>query len=364
MKTIRIAITCIILVALLNPSIYPQISDFDSLYHSDPNYRQKIDSEYKNLDIFEDEDVMRVSIESDFKNLMKNKFKDEYQPAILRHSLSDTVVVTRHIEIKPRGHIRRQTCYYPPLMLNFKKQEAVLTQVKEVDKMKMVVKCSKSKINEQYLLSEFYAYKLLNLLTQFSFKVKLIEVTYIDSSGKFKQGTSYAFLIESIDQLADRLEAVPFEYPKLGDQHTNQDQLAIVYLFQYLIGNTDWSIPAGHNMKMVRSKDPADDRPYVIPYDFDFAGIVNANYAVPDASLGIESVRERLYRGVCIDNSVVQKASEHFINQKESILKLYEDADKLDKTTMNNIIQYICEFYRIIENNSTFRNRILEACRK
>jgi hypothetical protein len=316
------------------------------------------------MDIFEDEEVMKITIESDFKNLIKNKLKDEYQPAVMKYMVSDTVLVTRHLEIRPRGNMRRRNCYYPPLKLNFPKKEAVLKMVKEFDKMKMVVKCSKAKINEQYLLSEYYAYKLLNILTDYSFRVKLIEVTYIDTSGKFKTGTSYAYLIETIDQMADRLKAVPFEYPGLADHHTNQDQLAIVYLFQYLIGNTDWSIPAGHNSEMVKSQDPDDEHPYAIPYDFDYAGIVNANYAAPDASLGIESVRERLYRGVCIDNTIIKNTAEHFIDAREEIHNLYENAEELDKANYNSTIQYISEFYRTIENDFTFQNKILDNCRK
>jgi len=98
--------------------------------------------------------------------------------------------------------------------------------------------------------------------------------------------------------------------------------LALVYIFQFLMGNTDWSIPAGHNIKMIKSKKPLDQLPYVIPYDFDNAGIVNANYAAPDETLPIKSVRERLYRGFCLDDEVIECAVNQFIQAKDKIYSL------------------------------------------
>ena len=230
--------------------------------------------------------------------------------------------------------------------------------------MKMVVKCSKAKINEQYLLCEYYAYKIFNSITDYSFRVKLIEVTYVDTGGKHKTGTSYAYIIESINQLAMRHGSSPVETAKIADLLTNQNQLALVYLFQYFIGNTDWSVSGRHNMAMIISEESNDPKPYPIPYDFDNAGIVNTNYAVPDASLGIESVRERLYRGLCMDENIIKLASERFIHSKEALYDIYNNSGLLDKAVLTNTLHYIDEFYRIIENEKGFRNHILDRCRQ
>lgn len=315
------------------------------------------------MDIFEDEEIMKITIESDFKNLIKNKFKGEYQPAVFRYMASDTVLVTRNIQIKPRGNMRRRSCHHPPLKLNFPKKGAVIKMVKEFDKMKMVVKCSKAKINEQYLLSEYYAYKIFNVITDHSFRVKLIEVTYIDTGGKYKTGTSYAYLIESIDQLAKRHGSIPVENAKIADYYTDHNHLALVYLFEYFIGNTDWSVSGRHNMAMIKPEETNDPRPFPIPYDFDNAGIVNANYVVPDASLGIESVRERLYRGLCLGEDIIKQASEQFIHSKEAIYDIYNNSELLDKAVLTNTLHYIDEFYRIIEDERSFQRNILDMCR-
>ena len=85
--------------------------------------------------------------------------------------------------------------------------------------------------------------------------------------------------------------------------HTHSPTLGNGYLFQYSIGNTDRSIPGRHNIQMVKSKDSTISKPFVIPYDFDYAGIVNTSYAVPDKNLGIESVTER----VCMPETTIKK---------------------------------------------------------
>lgn len=360
-------LVCILLLFVFgiigNVSIYAQRLDFDSLYQHDKTYQQAIKSVYKSLDIFEQEEIVKISIESDFKNLVKHKFKDEYQPAILRYTVSDTVILRRDITIKPRGNMRRSTCYFPPLKLNFVQKEAIVKQIEEFDKMKMVVNCRRGETSQQYLLSEYYAYKVLNIITDVSFKVRLIEVTYIDTAEKYKSGTSYAYIIETIDQLAKRNNAIPFEAKNIIDKYINPECLANMYLFQYLIGNTDWSIPAGHNINMIKSLDPLQAKPFAIPYDFDYAGIVNTNYAVPDERLGIKSVRERVYRGVCMDEEVIKQGVANFIKSKEDIYSIYNNSGLLDKKVLSSTIQYLDDFYQIMESENALRRDILQNCR-
>ncbi len=42
-------------------------------------------------------------------------------------------------------------------------------------------------------------------------------------------------------------------------------KLVPMAIFQYMIGNTGWSIPNQHNVKMLQG---ASTRPIAIPYDF------------------------------------------------------------------------------------------------
>ena len=341
---------------------YGQFLDFDSLYANDSNYKVAIEQSPDFTDIFISEEVVKITIESDFKNLVKQKYKGAYQPSTLRYFVSDTVVAVRQITIKPRGNMRRQTCYFPPLMLNLPKKDAVLKQMHDFDKLKMVLDCKRGEIFDQYLLSEYYAYKLYNLITDYSFRVRLYEVTLLDVNDKFKSLKTHAYIIENIEQLADRHNAIQIETESIRDQLTDLETLGYGYLFQYLIGNTDWSIPARHNIQMIKSKDPNLYKPYVVPYDFDYSGLVNTDYAVPDERLGIESVRERVYRGVCIDNQFIEAAVERFKQSKEEVYRLYESS-LLEERVKNYALNYIKEFYQIIESPTSLRRNILESCK-
>ncbi len=347
---------------LLSQNLYAQY-DFDSLFNNDDAFQQAITARADFEDFFNGDALLKITIESDFNYLIKKKFEGEYQPARLTYFINDTVAVRRDITIKARGNMRRRTCYFPPIMLNFPKKEAVMKQMQEFDKMKMVIDCKKGETYDQYLLGEYYAYKLYNLITDYSFRVRLIELTMIDTNDKMKSMTAHAYIIENIEQVAKRLNAVPIETKNIRDVLTDRPTLANGYLFQYLIGNTDWSIPALHNYNIIKSSDPAIQSPYAIPYDFDYSGIINTTYAVPDERLGIATVRERVYRGVCIDQKYLLDAAQNFKNAREKMYSLYENS-LLITSVRKSTKEYLDEFFRILINDNSFKANILEQCRE
>ncbi|WP_020529904.1 hypothetical protein [Flexithrix dorotheae] len=360
----KLTIIIIFIFSATSLKLWGQVYDFDSLYQNDEEFKESISSNKIFQSLFESDEILRITIESDFRNLIKRKFKGEYQPAVLKYFLSDSIVVTRELKIKPRGNMRRRTCYFPPITLNFPKKEVVLKQIQEFDKMKMVLDCKRGKLYEQYLLSEYYAYKIYNLVTDYSFRVRLCEITLVDSNDKMKSLKSYAFIIENMEELSERLNSLPYETQNIRDQYTEPKTLSKGYLFQYLIGNTDWSIPALHNVKLVTSKDPTKQGPSFIPYDFDYAGIVNTLYAVPDENLGIESVKERVYRGVCIEEKYILEAAESFKAVKEDIYGLYQKSPYIDKNNLSYTIRYLDEFFHIIENEGYLKRNIIDQCRE
>ena len=351
------------LTPLLSVNVKAQIHDYDSLVKHSDDFKQIAKIIGDTLDLFNDNKVLEITLESDFKNLVKRKFKDEYQEAIFTLMFNDSVRVTRNIKIKPRGHMRKSTCHIPPLKLNFSKKDAFTKQLQEFDKIKMVLDCKKGDIYEQYLLSEYYTYKIQNILTEYSLRARLLSVKYIDTSGKYKESTRFAILLEHIDQLADRHGGIRIETKNIRDLSTDRKTLTDAYLFQYLIGNTDWSIPGMHNIYMLKSNDPAKPKPYVIPYDFDYAGIINTIYAVPDEQLGIETVRERVYRGVCLPEADLIKAKERILLKKQDIYQLIQNDQLLDKRTKKSTIKYFDEFFLIFENEKSFARYIIDNCR-
>lgn len=339
-----------------------QVHNFDTLYKNNEYFRTQIENTPEYEDLFLSDEVMDITIGSDFKNLVKKKGKDEYQPALFQYLMNDTVLLTRNITIRPRGQSRKNVCRFPPLKLNFSRENEVLVQFKEFDKLKMVLDCKNGNLFEQYLLSEFMAYKLLNILTEYSYRVRLIRVTYIDAGGKYDTETRYAFLVENKDQMAERLNSMPINVKGIRDELIDNGTLINSYLFQFMIGNTDWSIPGDHNMDLIKSKDPVITKPFVIPFDFDLAGIVDANYAFPAAELGISSVRDRLYMGICLPEGEIKAGVKVFLDKKGEIYALYQNAELLDNNNKRKTISYLDGFYEVVEDEGQFNQWIIESC--
>ncbi len=363
MKISRFFLAGFLLSTLHISDARAQVYDFDSLVSHNEKFKNAVEVISDTLDLFNDQSLLKVTLETDFKNLIRGRKNPEYQPATFRMMLNDTVMVTREIKIKPRGHSRRRVCYIPPLKLNFPKKKAFLKQLQSFDKIKLVLACKSSESYEQYLLAEYYIYKIYNMISEYSLRVRLLELNYIDTSGKLKPMKKYSFIIEDIDQMAARHNAVRID-TSVYDPLTYLPTLADVYLFQYMIGNTDWSIPGLHNIYLIKSKDINFPKPIVVPYDFDYAGIVNATYAVPDPQLEIETVRERVYRGRCIDAELLRNSARKFKERKSLVLGLYENDKYLNKGFKKSTISYLKDFYSIIENDKVFEREILDKCRK
>lgn len=364
MKNILTPLSFIIFLIFYNQITTAQIHNFDSLYKNNESFRKYVESTPDFKDLFLSDEVMNITIASDFKNLVKTKGKEEYQPALFQYQMNDSILLKREIKIKARGLSRKNICFFPPIQLNFPKKEEIIPQLKVFDKMKMVMDCKRGEIYQQYLLSEYMVYKMLNILTDYSYRVRLILVTYIDISGKYDTETKYAFIIENKNQMAERLDAIALDVKSIRDEFIEKTTLINSYLFQYLIGNTDWSVPGGHNMILIKSKDPVINEPYVVPFDFDLAGIVNANYALPNTAVDISSVRERYYMGICLPEDQVRAGLKVYLERKDEIYALYQNSDLLDKRNKQSTIQYLDEFYEIVEDDNKFSNNILESCKK
>ncbi len=330
--------------------------DMDSIY-------QVEFSIFPRIDPFKTDNMIKMSLEFDMKSFIRTKHKGEYQKALLTVYNLDSNRIQKEIKIRARGVTRRSICYLPPIKLNFKKKGSENDSLNEINSLKLVTHCKNSSLYEQYLLKEFLVYRMYNLLTDSSFRSKLLQIDYIDSEDKVKPVTKFGFVIESNDHLAERLNGIRIERSGINTWDTDPYHTNLTAIFQYMIGNTDWAIPVPHNFILVKPAE-INSRILAVPYDFDYSGMVNTVYAVPDVNLGIETVRTRVYRGYCLPSEDhYQRLFNVFLANKQAMFSLVEDFEFLNKESRQEMLEYLEEFYKIIEDPRQAKNHIIDQCR-
>jgi hypothetical protein len=324
-----------------------------------PSSAQKIDK----VKFFEEEAIVTTTIEMDLKDLLAKKAKERFLPGTMTMTL-DGKVVTEKIKASARGNFRRETCFMPGLKVDFKTADSnsSLSKFKEL---KLSNGCSPGDDPGQLVIKEYLAYKIYNQLTDMSLRVRLMNISYKDLSGKRKPYTQYGFLIEDVDDMAKRNKMVEIEGTQYYTEQTNRDQMTLVTLFEYLIGNTDWSVPAYHNVKLIGPKEDKSVRPYVVAYDFDICGLVDPPYATIDENLQdkISSVRERLNRGFPRTMEELKLAVKLFNDRKEKIINLVKNNEYLSSKNRSNTVSYIEDFYKTINDDRELKRIFVDGGR-
>jgi hypothetical protein len=316
-------------------------------------------------DPFHTDEHMHITLKFDMRKFIREKHKEKYHDAILGIEEDDGGIFEDSIRIIARGEFRKNHCYFPPIKLNVKKSEFEEVYMNDIKTVKLVTYCKNSDTYQQYIFKEFLVYRMFNILTNNSYRVRLIEIEYIDSKAKKPSLSKYGFIIESNNHLAKRIEAVRIEREGITTWQTEQYQTNLVVLFQFMIGNSDWAINNQHNIRLFKSLDYNILAPMVIPYDFDYCGMVNTFYAIPPEELGIESVRERVYRGYCMrSDAEYQKYIGIFLEHKEELYSLVRNFSLLDESQRKEMLDYLDEYYDIIENPVRVKREIIDACQE
>ncbi len=313
---------------------------------------------------FDIDEPLELTLRFDIKNLTKEKSDKDYLPAELFYFINDTLKIEKNIRIRARGKFRKKQCYFPPYWINVKKSNVNEDYISSVNKIKVVSHCKDSKTYNDYLLKEYIAYKLLNIITDYSFKVRLAKIKYIDTGRENKITKNWAFMIEPEDLLAKRLEAYPLKMDKISYRQCDPLKTTIMSIFQYMIGNTDYSVAGRHNVKLLTLKDYTKPELIVIPYDFDFSGIVNTIYAKPSEKIGIKSVTERYFYGMCRSDETYNEVLNLFREKENDIFSFIDSFEFIDKRMQKYVRSYIEEFYDEIEQTNFVKKNIRPSCEK
>ncbi|MEN8227525.1 MAG: hypothetical protein ABFS38_05165 [Bacteroidota bacterium] len=314
-------------------------------------------------ELFNYEDPLHLAVKCDLKTFKKTRRQEKYQPAEMTCHVNDSFQVTHPVRIKARGIFRRDKCDLPPFWLNIRYSGIEADSLKEIRKIKMVIRCGKSKQYENYILREYMVYKIYNLISPYSFRVRLVKLKLINTAKENIATEDWAFMIEPADYMARRLNAVFVKSDKLSVRTVNREMIDKVALFQYMIGNGDFSVTGRHNLRILTLKDQAAIRGFVpVPYDFDISGLVNAHYAIPGEHMGTKSVRERYFLGPCRSRDMHQEAIQNFATYKDEIIDYIHGFEYLDEKEKLDMIVYIESYFEEASDEKFIDRHLSTTC--
>lgn len=321
--------------------------------------------------LFDDGEPLRITLEAPLGEIARDRTGEpQWHDARLVHHAADGAETEFEIRVRARGKNRRKAdvCRFPPLRLDFDRKQAAGTAFDGQNKLKLVTHCQGSSRFEQYVLRELLVYRLYNRLSDCSFRVHELRVIYNDTGKRKNRDHEYlGFLIEDRDDVAERCGGSVARLEKIGRNELDPAIANLYEVFQFMIGNTDWSTLRGpqgdrccHNGVLVEM-DGGGLVP--VPYDFDASGFVDAPYAAPSEKLGIDKVTTRLYRGFCRPAEVVDATIARYNAERESFYAIVREQAGISKHTMSSITRYLDRFYDTINDPKRRQKEIDNGCR-
>lgn len=322
--------------------------------------------------LFSVESTLEVTMQAPWGEIeRKEAFQGAY-PASIEYRDENGQVVTLEMTVERRGIKRQEACRYPPVKLRFDKEAVKGTAFRGQKSLKMVTHCDKGARFDQYYILEMLAYRMYNLLTDYSFRVRPLQVNYVDSASGNSIDNRFAFLIEDDSDVAKRNGLKKVDVGKIHVGQLEPQVAGVFSLFQYMIGNSDWAALAGpdpaeccHNVKLIGPKPLQEgDRLVPLPYDFDSAGLVDAEYAAPADGLPINTVTQRLYRGYCAHNPTLDEARQRLSDHEAGFLALIESEQRLTSSSKKKAARYVQKYFEIARDPKKFQSYVIERCRK
>jgi len=325
---------------------------------------------YGDKKLFKSDIPLRLTLTAPLALIYSERDKSKtYSHAKLSFVDDEKKDVNLDIGLRVRGNFRlnKKNCSNPPLKFVIGKN-AKGTYFSKQKELKLVLPCKRRPRYQEFIYLEYLSYKIYNLLSEDSYRVRLAELTLVDSDNRHKTVVYDTFFIEPHKRLAKRIKKAKLGIQRVKLEQLESRSLAVQNLFQYMIANTDFSTLTGaegetccHNVKLFKGK--TDTKVLAIPYDFDSTGLVNAPYAVPGRAVKISSVKTRRYRGFCEQNDHLKQAIPRFNETRKEIIALFKNMKGLSPKATNRALKYLDRFYETINNPEMLQKKILKRCR-
>ena len=319
--------------------------------------------------LFADDVVLEVTITASLEKLMRERPDVEYMDGTFAYAEPDGTITTLDLKLRTRGNYRRdeEHCDFAPIRLNFRKKQLAETLFAGQDKLKLVTHCRSSEpVFEFYVLREYLAYRFYHALTPISYDVRLLRITYSDiENGESR--TKLGFVIEDDDAVAERNGLDVVKISRVPPETIDRYQRNLVHVFSYMIGNTEYSLvnpepgkDCCHNTDVLSAQGAP---PYLpLPFDFDFAGIVDASYARPNPRYPIQSVRTRHYKGLCRNNDLLAETVQRFLEARNEFDQIVDQYSHLSAYSTRLVREYLKSFYQKIDDPDSVQEFLAERC--
>lgn len=336
-------------------------------------------------DLFTTDNLLCFTLQMNLREVLTDigENRKYHQAVLLLDDISGQKKLPVHV--KTRGNFRRDAdiCNFPPLNIQFDSLNILETpfqyQIPSQNILKLVTHCQKDDGSyEQMVLEEYAIYKTYQLLTDKSVRVRLVKIKYQDLQNVAYSTEKLAFFIENTKAMAARIggNIIKNKDENKDKQDNKNDKnnkeystqysdcnsflITQMAVFQFMIGNTDWSISNKHNIYILKIP---NQHPIAVPYDFDCSGIIDAPYAEPTPELGIENVTTRLYRGYYHSDAELCLVLNKFKTKRQAIDSLWNSLPYHQAKRRQKAQNYIVNFYNIIQNKDSIQHYFIKRYR-
>jgi hypothetical protein len=322
---------------------------------------------YEKSSLFKSTEPINIELFVNKKELLRDvDEKHEYHYALIKYSNEKEGNKELNFSISTRGHFRKDphNCKLPPLKLKVPKEVSQGDNLfSGQNKIKLVLPCMTGiERYQECLILEYLIYKCYELFTDKSYRTRLVNISIHDSINQKQEQFFTGFFLEESEQMATRNKGKVISFKRYHPENVNREQMTMLAVFQYLVGNTDWSVDVSHNINLLFVENQTV--PIAVPFDFDWSGVVDAPYAVPSQVLNITSVKQRLFRGYERSIEEYEPVVKLFNDKKSDIYNLFNNCIWLSEKTKRITIKYFDEFYETINDTKKLEKELIKNCRK
>ena len=285
----------------------------------------------------------KMTLETDLTTIIANKKTNQYFPGTLITADGKSY----RIELRPRGKYRRKVAEIPPLKIKFKKKDLREEGLDTLNDVKLVLPCFDNDEGDQLIVKEYLAYRMFEKLTGASIRARLIRLTIRDTHVEKSKKSMLAMLVEDEEETVARLNGEVVDQYGIPADSLMTHQAALVAMFEYMIGNKDWEIAMMRNVRLIRSAE-TPGKVLVIPYDFDFSGLVSAPYSSPASETGLKTVKDRFLMSNGLKPDALKKAAKMLVSAKKDFYDLC-GSKFLTRFSAQEMTAYLDTFFNQME---------------